>query len=139
MIIEKELSHLIVGCSFEVHNELGYGYGESIYCRSLAVMLELVGLRVQREVPVTVCFRGVEVGHHRLDLLVEDRIVVEVKSLERVPDLAKKQVRNYLAATNLELGLLINFGARVECHRILRPPHTPLPTNQILPPPLGNA
>lgn len=66
-------------------------------------------------------FRGVKVGTHRLDLLVEDRIVVEVKSMEAVPKIFHKQVRNYLAATQKELGLLINFGPSVETYRILRP------------------
>jgi GxxExxY protein len=124
-IIEKELSHLIVGCSFEVHNEFGFGFSESVYARSLAVALEQKGVRVLRELPVTVVFRGVEVGRHRLDLLVEDRIVVEVKSMERLPELAKKQVRKYLAAARKELGLLINFGIRVESHRILGPRRQP--------------
>ena len=121
MIIEKELSYIIVGVALEVHNELGYGFHESVYVRSMAVLLQLRGVPVQREVPITVMFRGVSVGHHRLDLLVDGRIVVEVKSMERMPELFKKQVRNYLAATQKELGLLINFGSSVETHRILRP------------------
>ena len=112
---------MIVGAALEVHNELGYGFHESIYVRSLAVALQQRGVAVQREVPIRVLFRGVEVGQHRLDLLVENRIVVEVKSMERVPEFFKKQVRNYLAATEKELGLLINFGSSVETHRILRP------------------
>ena len=121
MIIEKELSYTIVGAALEVHNELGYGFHESVYVRSLAVVLQQRGVIVHREVPIRVIFRGVEVGQHRLDLLVENRIIVEVKSMEKVPELFKKQVRNYLAATEKELGLLINFGSSVETHRVLRP------------------
>ena len=94
MIVEKDLSYTIVGGALEVHNELGYGFHESIYVRSLAVLLRSRGIYVEREVPIRVMFRGVEVGVHRLDLLVENRIVVEIKSMERVPDLFKKQVRN---------------------------------------------
>ncbi|MGH7637534.1 MAG: GxxExxY protein [Gemmatimonadaceae bacterium] len=121
IIVEKELSYTIVGAALEVHKELGYGFHESVYVRSLAVLLTHWGTRVLREVPVTVLFRGVDVGTHRLDLLVENRVVVEVKSMERVPQIFRKQVRNYLAATDKELGLLINFGPSVETHRILRP------------------
>lgn len=121
MIVEKELSYAIVGCALQIHNELGYGFHESVYMRALAVALERRGLRVRREVPVKVYFWGVEVGSHRLDLLVEERIVVEGKSMERVPQSFQKQVRSYLAATGLELGLLINFGESVETTRILGP------------------
>lgn len=121
MIVEKELSFTIVGAALEVHNELGFGFHESIYVRAMAVVLAQRGLHVQREVPIVVLFRGVEVGKHRLDLLVEHKIIVEVKSMERMPRLFHKQVRNYLAATDKELGLLINFGESVETHRILRP------------------
>lgn len=121
MIVEKELSYTIVGAALEVHNELGFGFHESVYARSMAVVLAHRGLYVQREFPIVVLFRGVEVGQHRLDLLVEHRIVVEVKSMERMPQLFHKQVRNYLAATDKELDLLINFGDSVTIHRILRP------------------
>lgn len=119
-IVEKELSYSIVGCALEVHQELGFGFHEGIYSRALAIALQLRGLRAKREVPVTVVFRGVPVGVHRLDLLVEDRIVVEVKSMERLPDVFRKQVRNYLAATGKDLGLLINFGGSLDVERVLR-------------------
>ena len=120
-LVERKLSHDIIGCAFEVHHEFGYGFSETVYCRSLAVALQGRGLHVQREFPIIVVFRGVEVGSHRLDLLVEGRVVIEVKSMERLPDLAKKQVRKYLLAGKKELGILINFGARLEFHRILGP------------------
>lgn len=121
IIVEKELSYTIVGAALEVHNELGFGFHEDVYARSMAIVLAERGLHVLREVPISVLFRGVEVGKHRLDLLVEHRIIVEVKSMERLPRLFCKQVRNYLSATDKELGLLINFGESVETHRILRP------------------
>lgn len=120
-LVERELSHTIIGCAFEVHREFGYGFSEMVYTRSLAVALQQRGVRAQREFPITVVFRGVEVGFHRLDLLVETRIVIEVKTLERLPDLARKQVRKYLLAGKKELGILINFGPRLDFHRILGP------------------
>lgn len=120
-LVERELSHSIIGCTYEVHHEFGYGFSETVYSRSLAVALQQRSLRVQREFPIIVLFRGVEVGNHRLDLLVEGRVGVEIKSMERLPELAKKQVRKYLLAGKKELSILINFGPRLEFHRILGP------------------
>jgi GxxExxY protein len=120
-LVDRELSHAIVGCAFEVHDEFGYGFAEAVYTRSLAVALQARGIRVEREYPVTVVFRGVEVGIHRLDLMVENRVVIEVKTLERFPEAAKAQVRRYLFAARRELGIVINFGPRVEYRRVLGP------------------
>lgn len=120
-LVERELSHSIIGCAYEVHHEFGYGFSETVYSRSLYVALQHRGIHVQREFPITVLFRGVEVGHHRLDLLVEGRVVIEVKSMERLPELARKQVRKYFLAGRNELGILINLGPRLEFHRILGP------------------
>jgi GxxExxY protein len=126
-IVEKELSYTIVGCFFSVYNELGYGFTESVYLKALQVALQQAGLLVEREVPVTVVFRGVEVGTYRIDMLVEGRIIVEVKSSERIADAAKRQVRNYLCAAKLELSLLLHFGPRPAFHRILRAADYALP------------
>ena len=125
-LVERQLSYTIIGCAFEVHHEFGYGFSETVYSRSLAVALQQRGIHVQREFPVTVLFRGVVVGSHRLDLLIEGRVVIEVKSLERVPEIAKKQIRKYLLAGKKELGILINFGPRLEFHRILGARQRPL-------------
>jgi GxxExxY protein len=118
-LVEKELSYTIVGCFLGVFHELGYGFVEGIYSRSLQVVMQEKGLLVEREVPFSVFFHGVEVGRHRVDLLVERRIIVEIKSTERLADVAKRQLRNYLKAVNLELGLLLHFGPRPEVHRVL--------------------
>lgn len=120
-LVERELSHAIIGCAYEVHHEFGFGFSESVYSGSLAVALQQRGIQVQREFPITVLFRGVEVGFHRLDLLVDGRVVVEIKTMDRLPQLAKNQVRKYLLAGRKELGILINFGPRLEFHRILGP------------------
>ena len=118
-ILEKEISYSIVGAFFQVYNELGFGFLESIYARALEVALGEKGLLVQREVPITVVFHGVEVGQHRLDMLVEHRIVLEIKSTERINDIPKRQLRNYLNALRLELGMVLHFGPRAEYHRVL--------------------
>jgi GxxExxY protein len=118
-VIEKSLSHAIIGGAFEVHKELGFGFSEGVYVRSLAVALQQRQLHVEREYPVAVRFRGVDVGFHRLDLLIEGRIVVEIKTMEKLPQMGKAQVRRYLLAAGKELGILINFGPSVQFCRIL--------------------
>lgn len=121
-IVFRDLSYRTVAAFFDVYNQLGYGFLESIYAGALAVALTRAGLRVEREVPVPISYRGVEIGLHRLDMLVEKSIIIELKSTERLSDVPRRQVRNYLSATNLELGLLLHFGPTAQYHRILRPP-----------------
>jgi GxxExxY protein len=119
-LVEKDLSYVIVGCFFWVYNTLGFGFLESVYSRALEVALRSKGLKVEREVPVTIFFEGVEVGNHRMDMVVEDRVIIENKSTEKVTDIPKRQLRNYLSATNLELGIFLHFGPQAKYYRILR-------------------
>jgi GxxExxY protein len=118
--VEKDLSYVIVGCFFWVYNTLGYGFLESVYARAMEVALRLKGLKVEREVPVTIFFEGVEVGHHRMDMIVENKIIIENKSTEKLTDIPKRQLRNYLSATNLELGLVLHFGPQANYYRVIR-------------------
>lgn len=119
VIVEKELSYAIIGAFLEVYNELGFGYLESIYAASMELALTSRGLVLQRELPVTIRFKGQPVGQHRLDMLVERRIILEIKSTARLADHAKRQLKNYLTATGLELGIILHFGPRAESHRVL--------------------
>lgn len=121
VIVDEELSYKIVGAFYEVFNELGFGYSEAIYQRALQIVLTQRGLLVEREVPIDVYFRGELIGRHRLDFRVEGRIVLEVKATERLPPHTMKQVRNYLTASRLNLGLVLHFGPRAAYHRILAP------------------
>ena len=121
-IVLKELSYQIVGAFFDVYNELGYGFLENVYSAALSVAFDRAGLRVEREKSVPVVYRGVEVGYYRIDMLVEQSIIVELKSIERLTDIPKRQIRNYLSAAGLELGLLLHFGPTAQFYRILRPP-----------------
>ena len=118
--VEQELSYAIIGCFFQVYNTLGFGYLESVYSRALEVALRLKGLKVEREVPITVVFEGVEVGQHRMDMIVEDKIIIENKSTEKLTEIPRRQLRNYLTATNRELGLLLHFGPQANYYRGLR-------------------
>lgn len=109
-IIEKELSHTIVGCFFDVYNELGYGFVESLYARALEITMHQRGLRVDREFPITVTFRGRQIGFHRIDMVVERRVIVELKSTERLPESARRQLRSYVTALRVDVGILLHFG-----------------------------
>jgi GxxExxY protein len=118
-IVEKELSHTIVGCFFEVYNELGYGFVESLYARAFEITMRDRGLRVDREFPIRVTFRGEPIGFHRIDMLVERRVIVELKSTERLAETARRQLRSYVTALGLELGILLHFGPAPRFHREL--------------------
>jgi GxxExxY protein len=120
VIIEKELSHVIVGCFFDVYNELGYGFMELLYARALEITMQQRGLRVDREYPITVTFRDQRIGFHRIDMLVERRIVVEIKSTERLPESSRRQLRNYVKALGVDLGILLHFGPIPKFYRELR-------------------
>ena len=117
-----ELSRKIIGLSYEVMNELGVGFLESVYHNALEVILRLNKLKVQSEVPLEVTFRGFEVGQFRADLIVEDKIIVEVKATHNSIGEHKAQVINYLSASGLPVGLIINFGQfKVQTARLQHP------------------
>jgi GxxExxY protein len=120
VLIEKELSHVIIGCFFDVYNELGYGFMELLYVRALDITMQKRGLRVDREYPVTVTFRGQQIGFHRIDMLVERRVVVEIKSTERLAESSRRQLRNYIKALEVDLGILLHFGPAPKFYRELR-------------------
>lgn len=121
-IVEKELSYQIVGGFYESYNELGYGFLESLYAVRLERALKKRGLKVEREYPLPIYSEGEQIGFQKLDMLVERRVVIEIKSTEVLSFHAKRQLRNYLAATGLQLGLLLHFGPRsANYYRILNP------------------
>jgi GxxExxY protein len=119
-IVEKGLSHAIVACFYEVYNKLGYGYLESMYARALEIIIRRRGLQVEREYPAAVMFEGHQIGFHRVDMFVERRVIVEVKSTERLPGSAHRQLRSYVKALDLELGILLHFGPTPTFYRQLR-------------------
>ncbi len=108
---DPDLSGKIIGAAIRVHTELGPGFLESIYEEALCFELESIGLRFQRQLLVPVIYRGRIVGEHRLDLLVENAVVVELKTVTGFDPIHFSTVRSYLKATNCELGLLLNFAA----------------------------
>jgi GxxExxY protein len=107
-----EITGAIVESSIDIHRRLGPGVFESVYETVLAVTLERRGLRVGRQVPIGFSFDGIALENgFRLDLLVEDRVIVELKSIERFAPVHRKQLLTYLRLTELRVGLLLNFGA----------------------------
>lgn len=118
----EQLTAAILGCCFEVINELGAGFLESVYEKALIVALAQKGFRVDSQVPMKVKFRGVVVGDFFADLVVENKVLIELKAVGRVLNDHKAQVINYLKATGVDVGLLVNFGnPRLEYYRFFRP------------------
>jgi GxxExxY protein len=107
----EPLSHRIIEAAINVHRELGPGFIESIYHRAMEVSLRQTGLSFETEKEVRICFAGVDVGCHRLDLVVEREIVVELKAVKAFEDIFFVKLKSYLKATGLHVGLLMNFNA----------------------------
>jgi GxxExxY protein len=105
-----ELTEAIIGAAIEVHRILGPGLLESIYEQALCHELELRGIRVRRQVEFDVHYKGIVIKGQRLDLLVEEQVVVELKSVSRLPEVAIAQALSYLKASGLKRALLLNFG-----------------------------
>jgi len=106
-----ELTYLVNGCAMKVHNALGNGFQEVIYQRCLAIELEKAEIKYKREVEQKIFYNDIEVGTRRVDFLIADKIIVELKALINIEDVHIAQIKNYLVAYNLPIGLLINFGA----------------------------
>ena len=122
--MEKEdVTHKVIGCAYQVYNNLGFGFLESVYRKAIVIEIEASGLRVQQESPLKVLYRDQIVGDFFADLLVEDELIVELKSVERLGKVHEAQLVNYLVATGIEVGLLINFGSTgVDVKRKYRTP-----------------
>jgi len=130
--LHVELSRKIIGCSFEVINELGAGFLESVYEKALYFALTESGLAVERQKPIEVRFRSQIVGDFYADLLVEEKILVELKAVKAIAPEHQAQTINYLNATGISVGLLINFGnPRLEYKRFTRSklPHPVYPVH----------
>jgi GxxExxY protein len=109
-IIHRELSYKVVGMAMRVHRKLGYGFLEKVYENSLMVLLRREAIAARQQFPVRVYFEGEDVGFYRADIVVDGKIVIEVKAAEGLIDAHRVQTLNYLRATDLRLGILLNFG-----------------------------
>lgn len=119
--IDDPLTHAIIGCAMKVHATLGNGFQEVIYQRALAIEMQKHGLGFFREQEMPIFYDGIDIGTRRVDFLVENRVLVELKALVRLEDVHLAQALNYLEAFRLPTGLLINFGARsMEFKRLIK-------------------
>ena len=110
MMIEDKLTESIISCAYKVHNNLGGGFLEKIYQKAMTIELEQSGLLTVCEQPISVYYSGQLIGSYFADIVVENKILLELKSVENLSKSHEVQIVNYLIATGYDLGLLINFG-----------------------------
>lgn len=121
-MLYKELTDRIIGVCFQVMNEMGVGFVESVYHRALVIALQQAGLQVTSQQAFAVSFRGQTVGEFRADLVVDGAVLLELKAVAKILPEHKAQAINYLKASGLKVALLINFGnAKVEHYRLEHP------------------
>jgi GxxExxY protein len=113
----QELTHAIIGAAFRVHNRLGHSFLEKIYERALTRELRALGLHVENQKKLEVNYGGEPIGDFAVDLLVEHRIIVEIKAVQSIAKSDEGQLLHYLRVSGIEVGLLINFGRRVQVKR----------------------
>jgi GxxExxY protein len=122
-VIYKDMSYKIVGFALQVHNELGYGFLEKGYENAMMVLFRRDGMKALQQVPITVRFSNEIVGDYFADILVDDMIVLELKSIEKINNAHRAQALNYLKATNKQLAIILNFGKeKLEYERLVYQP-----------------
>lgn len=107
----KEITEKVIGAAMKVHSALGNGFQEVIYQRALEIEMGYTGIKFRREFEMPIFYKGKEIGLRRVDFLVEDKIMVELKAIIQLENVHLAQAKNYLEAYNVEVGLLINFGS----------------------------
>ena len=121
MLEHEELTKAVIGCAYKVYNKMGFGFLESVYEKCLLIELDRAGLKVERQQAIPVMYERQTVGEFCADIVINGKVIVELKSVERLDKAHEIQLVNYLVATGISVGLLINFGARkVEVKRKLR-------------------
>lgn len=116
-LLHSDLTKIIIGSAYYVYNNLGYGFLEKVYENALAIQLRRLGRQVEQQVPVVVRFDGEVVGEFFPDLLVEGKVIVELKAISEIGSVHEVQLVNYLKATGIKVGLLINFGPGIKIVR----------------------
>jgi GxxExxY protein len=118
-LIYGELSEAVIGAFYRVYNALGFGFLEAVYASAMSLDLRTRGFLVEREVPTAVYYMGQPIGTFRIDMLVEKKLVVEIKASKVIGDPERKQLFNYLRSTDLQLGLLLHFGPKASYQRVI--------------------
>jgi GxxExxY protein len=117
VLIEEELTKSVIRAFYDVYNTLGYGFLENLYIRALEEELKSRGHSVAREYALRVIYNGIDIGAQRIDMVVDGKVVIEVKSTEHLHPSAIRQVYSYLRGTGLEVGLLLHFGPQPKFYR----------------------
>ncbi len=112
-----DLTQKIIGVFFKVYNTLGYGFSEKVYENALVLELKKLGFEIRQQHPITVYYEGVEVGGYFADIIVNDVVILELKAMRQLLPEHEAQLLNYLKATTIEVGLLLNFGPKAETKR----------------------
>ena len=112
------LTEKLINVYYSLYNELGYGFLESVYQKPFALMLKEQGIGFREQAPIRVTFHGIEMGEFLADLLVDNRVLVELKAVRTLEQAHERQLLNYLRATEVEVGLLFNFGPRPQFRRL---------------------
>lgn len=112
IMLHQELTSTIINAFYKVYNQLGYGFLEKVYENALIFELERRGVHVQQQVPINVQYEGQTVGEYFADILVEGKVIIELKAAERISEAHNAQLINYLKATGIEVGLILNFGPK---------------------------
>jgi GxxExxY protein len=116
-LTHADLTEKIIGVFFDVYNELGHGFLESVYEEALGIALTETGIGVQQQVPIKVWFRGRSIGDFKADMLADGKVLLELKAARGIDIAYEKQLLNYLRATDIEVGLVLNFGVKAEFRR----------------------
>ncbi|SMO81015.1 GxxExxY protein [Gracilimonas mengyeensis] len=113
----EELTEKIIECFYSVYNRLGYGFLENVYEKAMLIELKRIGLKAVRQFPISVSYRDQNVGEYFADILVENKVILELKTVRKLDKEHEYQLINYLKATDIEVGLLFNFGRKPEFRR----------------------
>lgn len=118
-LIEEGLTRSVLGCFYASYNKLGYGFVENVCVGGLVIELQRRGHKVEREVPIAVHYDGIIVGTYRIDLVVDNTLLIEVKAEARLAAVHERQLRNYLCSTEYEVGLVLSYGEKPEFKRLV--------------------
>ena len=122
-LLYKDTTDKIIKCFYDVYNELGYGFLEAVYENAMCIVLRQSGLKVNQQKELKVKFRNTIVGDYRTDIIVDDKIILELKSAKAIASEHEAQLLHYLKATGMELGMILNFGKTPQFKRYINSNH----------------
>ena len=115
--LHSEITEQIIKAFYKVYNTMGYGFLEKVYEKTLMIELKKMGLEAQRQIEIKVYYEGEEVGDYKADIIVEEKVILELKAADTLCEEHEAQLLNYLKATPIEIGLLLNFGVKPQMKR----------------------